>query len=239
MTTLTSTPASTSSVPAPTSTGPALVIALHGTRNPAGLTCAEQLRERVATQLPDVRVGVGWVDVHEETLEQTLPTVGPAVVVPAFLSAGYHVTHDIPAAVERTHGLARATSHVGADLDTALRDRLAEAGPLGDGVILASAGSRHDTANQEIRATARRLSRLLDRPVEVGLFYAKHPRLDEAAIRLREAGATDISVSTHALFPGLYQQRIAALGLPTAEPIGIHEALVAAIVRRYLEALPG
>ena len=231
----TTTPSTTSDATA----GTALVIALHGTRNPAGLDRAEQLRQRVAARLPGVRVGIGWVDVHEETLERTLPAVGRAVVVPAFLSAGYHVTHDIPAAIRRTHGLARATEHVGADLDPALRDRLAEAGPLGDGVVLASAGSNHDEANEETRATAGRLSRLLGRPVEVGFFYARHPSLVEAVARLREAGAGDIAVSTHALFPGLYQQRIAALGLPAAEPIGVHEVLVEAVVRRYLGALSG
>lgn len=216
---------------------PALVIALHGTRDPAGPGCAELLRERVAARLPGVRVGIGWVDVHEETLDRTLPSAGPAVVVPAFLSAGHHVRHDIPAAVARTHGLARVTPRVGPDLDAALRDRLVEAGPLGDGVVLASAGSRHEAANREVRATAGRLSALLGRPVEVGFFYARHPGLTEAVERLREAGAGSISVATHALFPGLHQRRTEALGLPVAAPIGVHEALIGAIVRRYRAAL--
>lgn len=216
---------------------PALVIALHGTRSRTGLEGAGQLRERVAARLPGVRVEIGWVDVHEETLERTLPAVGPAIVVPAFLSPGYHVTHDVPAAVARTHGAARATSHVGPDLDLALLARLVEAGPIGDGVVLASAGSTHERANKETAATARRLSALLDRPVEVGFFYARHPNLTEAVDRLRADGARTMSVATHALFPGLYQERIAALGLPTAEPIGAHEVLVGAIVRRYRQAL--
>ena len=136
-------PATTSSgAPADPSAGadrPALVVVLHGTRSPAGSEDAELLRRRVCDRLPGTRVDVGWVDVHEETLERTLPAAGPAIVVPAFLSAGHHVTHDIPTAIERTHGRARTTSHVGPDLDPALRDRLTELGPLGDGVVLAAA----------------------------------------------------------------------------------------------------
>ena len=191
MTISTAVPDTSSGCGAPNS--PALVIALHGTRDPAGPGCAELLRERVAGSLPGVRVDIGWVDVHEKTLDRTLPSAGPAAVVPAFLSAGHHVRHDIPAAVARTHGLARVTPHVGPDLDAALRDRLVEAGPVGDGVVLASAGSRHEDANREVRATAGRLSALLGRPVEVGFFYARHPGLTEAVERLREAPVTSAS----------------------------------------------
>lgn len=139
------------------------------------------------------------MDVHEETLERTLPAAGPAIVVPVFLSAGHHVTHDIPTAIERTHGRARTTSHVGPDLDPALRDRLTELGPLGDGVVLAPAGSNHERANRETRATAERLSALLGRPVEVGFFHSAHPSPAEALARLRTAGAEDVSVATLSL----------------------------------------
>lgn len=235
-------PATTSSgAPADPSAGadrPALVVVLHGTRSPAGSEDAELLRRRVCDRLPGTRVDVGWVDVHEETLERTLPAAGPAIVVPAFLSAGHHVTHDIPTAIERTHGRARTTSHVDPDLDPALRDRLTELGPLGDGVVLAPAGSNHERANRGTRATAERLSALLGRPVEVSFFHSAHPSPAEALARLRTAGAEDVSVATNVLLPGLSQKRIAALGLPTTRPIGVHEALIEAIVRRHLAALP-
>ena len=216
---------------------PTLVIALHGTRRRSGTEFAEQLRLAVSDALPGVPVALGWVDIHDELLAETVGRLDRAVIVPAFLAAGYHVVHDVSEAVKASRGRAVATSHVGPELADAIADRLRAAGPLGDGVVLAAIGSKRPGATAEVLATAERVARLVGRPVEAGFIYASSPSLDEAAARLRSRGLTDLTVATHALCPGLYQDHIAALGLrAVAEPIGIHPHLVSAIVERYLGA---
>lgn len=213
-----------------------LVIALHGTRRRSGTEFAERLRDTVADALPGVRVELGWVDIHDELLAETVQRFDRSVIVPAFLAAGYHVAHDVTAAVGASGGRAVATPHVGPGLVDAIADRLRAAGPFGDGVVLAAIGSKRPGATAEVYATARQLADRVGLPVEPGFIYACRPTLEEAAAELRGRGFGDLTVATHALGPGLYQDHIAALGLRAADPIGIHPLLVSAIVGRYLDA---
>ncbi|GAB3818592.1 sirohydrochlorin chelatase [Tessaracoccus terricola] len=216
---------------------PTLVIALHGTRKRRGTLFAEALRRAVAARLPGVPVELGWVDIHDELLGETVQKFDSSVIVPAFLAAGYHVAHDVAEAVERSGGRAVATDHVGGELVHAIADRLLAAGPLGDAVVLAAIGSKRLGATAEVLATASRLARIVDRPVQAGFIYASEPSLADAAAQLRAQGHRELSVATHALAPGLYQDHIAALGLPVvADPIGIHRHLLDAITSRYLAA---
>jgi sirohydrochlorin ferrochelatase len=74
---------------------PTLVLVAHGTRDPAGAETTEALADLVREWVPDVRVA--YADVHQPDVTSVLREVdGPAVVVPAFLAAGYHVLIDIP-----------------------------------------------------------------------------------------------------------------------------------------------
>ena len=93
---------------------PDLVLAFHGTEKPAGQQLARRVVLAVAAALPQVKVHLGWADVLTPTLTQTLSAVGPAVVVPCFLASGYHVTSDLPAAVQASGGRARLTPSLGA-----------------------------------------------------------------------------------------------------------------------------
>lgn len=213
-----------------------LVIALHGTRRPDGLVFAARLQEAVRAELPGVNVELGFVDIHEELLATTLQQLDSSVVVPTFLAAGYHVRYDVAEAVRLAGGRAVATTHVGPDLVNAIHDRLLGLGAPGDAVILAAIGSQRKGATAEVHATAARLATLIDRPVMAGFIFASKPSLAEAATRLRTLGHSRLSVATHALLPGLYQQHIGALGLPASDPIGIHPRLVAAITNRYRSA---
>lgn len=213
-----------------------LVIALHGTRRPSGLEFAERLRAEVGAQLPGVRVELGFVDIHDELLATTVQRLDSSVIVPAFLAAGYHVAYDVAEAVKDSDGRAVATDHVGPDLVGVIHERLLANGPVGDAVVLAAIGSKRRGATAEVYATAQRLSALIDRPVQPGFIFATHPTLAEAADMLREEGHSRLSVATHALLPGLYQQHIEALGLPASEPIGLHPRFVSAIIDRYRAA---
>ena len=214
-----------------------LIIALHGTRHAGGRAFAEGLRRAVARRLGDVDVKIGWVDIEPELLPETARRVGPSVIVPAFLAAGYHVAHDVRGAVASSGGSAVATAHVGPDVLAAIEDRLRAAGPVGDAVVLAAIGSSRAGAQDEVNEAARLLSRRLGVPVRAGFIYAAAPSLEEVVGRLRAEGYRDVTAATHALAPGLYQRHIRALGLrAVAEPVGVHPLLVEAIATRYLAA---
>src|SRR5215472_15788323 len=79
-----------------------LILAAHGTRRPDGVAMIADLAAQVSALL-DHRVHVAFVDVLGPTPSEVLSraAVGgrPAVVVPAFLSRGYHVRIDLPAHV--------------------------------------------------------------------------------------------------------------------------------------------
>ena len=76
-----------------------LVVALHGTRLPEGQAACVALVDAVAARLPGVDVRVGWADVLTPTLTDTLREAGECVVVPGFLTTGYHVSYDVPKAI--------------------------------------------------------------------------------------------------------------------------------------------
>ena len=213
-----------------------LILALHGTRRSSGTAFAERLRRAVSVRLPGVDVRLGFVDIHDERLADVVSQVQSSVIVPVFLAAGYHVDHDVALAVEASGGRAVATGHVGPELVAALADRLHQAGGPGEAVVLAAIGSSRPGAQAEVQATARRLSRLIDRPVEPGFIFASEPSPADAVASLRDRGHREITVATHAILPGLYQLHIAELDLPASEPIGLHPRLLDAITSRYLAA---
>lgn len=215
-----------------------LVIALHGTRSRQGTHAAEELRRAVAGRLPDTEVVTGFVDVHDMRLADVVAAREDCVVVPAFLTAGYHVDNDIPAALGNAGGRAVATAHLGGELVGALADRLREAGGPGDAVVLASIGSSRPESNTEVHEVARALQQVIGVPVRVGFMYAATPRVTQALSRLRSEGYLRVSVAVHALAQGRYQEILDGLGADVvAGPIGVHPTLVDLIVSRYREAL--
>ena len=68
-----------------------LLLVAHGTRRPGGVEMIGDLAARVST-LIGRRVQVAFVDVLGPTPSEVLSRAdAPAIVVPAFLSRGYHV----------------------------------------------------------------------------------------------------------------------------------------------------
>ena len=214
-----------------------LVLALHGTRSQAGTLAAEELRKAVAARLPGVEVVIGFVDIHEVLLADVVAARGPSIVVPAFLTAGYHVDHDINLALRAAQGRAVATGHLDGAVVDALVDRVHQAGGPGDAVVLASIGSARPESNREVLHTARRLENRLGVPVRPGFLYASEPKVGQVVNDLRAGGCERITVATHALFPGRYQQILDGLDVVVADPIGIHPVLVDTIVSRYRQAV--
>ena len=56
-----------------------LVLAWHGSRNPAGRELIERIARRVSGRLPGRAVHVAWVDIEPVQLAETLAEVGDCV----------------------------------------------------------------------------------------------------------------------------------------------------------------
>ena len=126
------------------------------------------LAARVGT-LVGRTVQVAFVDVLGPTPSEvlsscaTLPyTARTAIVVPAFLSRGYHVRTDLPAHVVASgHPSVTVTPALGPSRDIAgiLADQLVnQVGSPGDSVVLAAAGTSDRRARADLRTAARQLS---------------------------------------------------------------------------------
>lgn len=224
-----------------------LVLAWHGTRNPSGRATIEAIAGRVATLLPGVGVHLAWVDAEAagptqrgRSLSEVLDAVGPCVVVPCFLAAGHHVTHDVPRAAEGSpHGV-EVTAHLGGSLTGALRDRADEAGGPGDAVVLAVVGSRRDEARTEVDALAGSLSAHWGVPVGVANLFGT-PSVADAVACAHAGGARDVLVLPATLAPGLGTDRLAGMAAPAASgrgvrvarPLGEHPDVAATIAARH------
>ncbi|HET7723340.1 MAG TPA: CbiX/SirB N-terminal domain-containing protein, partial [Propionibacteriaceae bacterium] len=134
-----------------------LVLAVHGTRSQEGQEVSAALRDAVAARLDGVTVQLGWADVLEPPLVRTLEEAGDCVLVPVFMTVGYHVAYDLPKAVRESGGRAVVTPHVGDAILDAVADRLAEVDPEPQAVVLAAAGSLRPGSVAEVGAAAGRL----------------------------------------------------------------------------------
>jgi sirohydrochlorin ferrochelatase len=140
-----------------------VVVAAHGTRDPAGVAVAHQLVDAIRAQLPGRPVVLAFVDVLGPGVRDVVAGVpGPVTVVPTFLSSGYHVRVDVPREVTAT---GRNDVTISAALGphpllvTAMWERLRAAGwRRGDAVVLAAAGSSDRRAVADVRAAAGQLS---------------------------------------------------------------------------------
>lgn len=223
-------------------TAPLLLVA-HGSRDEAAHACVGAIADAVRVALPGVPVRVGYVDVRAPTVADAAAGLPGAVVVPAFLAAGYHVRTDLPAQLadcgadpERF----RATPAIGPDplLARAARERLTDAGwRRGDAVVLAAAGSSDAAALAEVRTAGRMLAAEVGRRVRVGFVAAGTPKVDAVVAGLRAAGERRVAVASWLLAPGVFHTRLGAAGADVvAAPLGAHPDVVATIVARYRTA---
>ncbi|MFP5416242.1 MAG: sirohydrochlorin chelatase [Actinomycetes bacterium] len=214
-----------------------LVLAWHGTRNPEGRALIERTTRRVAEALPGVAVHIAWVDVEEHLLPATLAEVGSCVVVPCFLAAGYHVTQDVPEAVASVPYDVRVAPHLGGAFTGVLLQRVAEAGGPGDAIVLAAVGSLRETAQAEVAEVAERLTRELGVGVRIANLFGE-PSVASLVTQARADGCRDVLVLPYTLAPGLWGDRIGALGVRVACPLGDHPEVTAAIAVRYRMIAP-
>lgn len=220
---------------------PALILAVHGTRDPHGTAVAHSLALRVheITRRP---THLAFADVLTPTVgDVAAATPGPLVVVPAFLAAGYHVRTDIP------HQLARAgradavlTPALGghpALVETAHRRLLTAGYHDGDAVVMACAGTSDARARTQLRQGAHALAERLDTPVATGYIATGEPTVADQVARLRAGGHRRIAVATWLLAPGLFHDRLARVGADVvAAPLCPDPGIAHAVAERYHRA---
>ncbi|MDT5015956.1 MAG: hypothetical protein QOD39_2116 [Mycobacterium sp.] len=199
------------------------------------------LAQRVSAMLGS-RVHVAFVDVLGPTPSEVLLDLhGPAVVVPAFLSRGYHVKTDIPFHVAASeHPDVTITDALGPSpqLARVLADRLIESGwRHADSVVLAAAGTSDPSARHDLHTMAAWVSAITGSRVELAFAATGEPRVHDAVAALREGGARRVVVASYLLSDGLFQDRLRASGADVVtEPLGVHGGLVRLIASRFRRA---
>ncbi|WP_066917449.1 sirohydrochlorin chelatase [Mycobacterium interjectum] len=224
-----------------------LILAAHGTRRPGGVAMIGDLAARVSALL-DRRVQVAFVDVlgpsPSEVLSQAAAAGRPAVVVPAFLSRGYHVRTDLPAHVAASgHPRVTLAPALGPSGEIAriVADQLTKSGwRLGDSVILAAAGTTDGRARADLHVTATTLSAMVGARVRLGFAATGDPSVDHAVAAARRGGARRVVVASYLLADGLFQQRLLASGADVvSQPLGTHPGLARLVANRFRRAVPG
>jgi sirohydrochlorin ferrochelatase len=217
------------------------VLVAHGTRKASGVALVGDLAQRVSAML-NAEVRVAFVDVLGPTPTEVLRDVeGPAVLVPAFLSRGYHVNADIPAHVAACgHRDVTVTEALGPSpqLARVLADRLIESGwRHDDSVVLAAAGTSEKAARSDLHKMAAWVSALTSSRVELAFAATGEPRVADAVAALRERGARRVVVASYLLSDGLFQDRLRVSGADVVtEPLGTHDGLVRLIASRFRRA---
>lgn len=218
-----------------------LMLVAHGTRKQRGVSMIGDLAHKVSSTLGE-RVHVSFVDVLGPTPSEVLASLGgPAVVVPAFLSRGYHVSSDIPthvAASGRTDVTVTETLGPGPQLVRVLADRLIESGwRHDDSVILAAAGTSDPSAQRDLHMMATWLSATTGSRVELAFAATGTPGIADAVATLRRRGARRVVVASYLLSEGLFQDRLRCSGADVVtEPLGLHPGLVRLIANRFRRA---
>jgi sirohydrochlorin ferrochelatase len=187
-------------------------------------------------------VHVSFVDVLGPTPSEVLTQMDePTIVVPAFLSRGYHVTSDIPTHVDASgHPDVTVTEALGPgpQLVRVLADRLMESGwRHDDSVVLAAAGTSDPGAQRDLHMMATGLSAITGSRVELAFAATGTPRVHDAVESLRRRGAHRVVVASYLLSDGLFQDRLRVSGADVVtEPLGTHPGLVRLIANRFSRA---
>jgi sirohydrochlorin ferrochelatase len=218
------------------------LLVAHGTRKASGVAMIGELAERVGVLLGQP-VHVAFVDVVGPSPSEVLRTLDhcPAVLVPAFLSSGYHVRQDIPEHVAASgHTDVTVTPALGPcpHMVRVMSDRLVEAGwRPGDSVVMAAAGTSDQRAQRDLRVTATLLSAAIGTRVELAYAATGEPRVADAVAAVRERGARRVVVASYLLADGLFQDRLRAAGADVVtEPLGLHPGTVRLIASRFRRA---
>lgn len=220
------------------------LLVAHGTRKPQGVAMIGDIAAKASAALGHP-VRVAFVDVVGPTPAEvlSLPAVrsAPVVLVPAFLSRGYHVRTDIPEHITASgHDAVTVAPALGPcpQMVRVVTDRLLESGwRPGDSVVLAAAGTPDRLAQRDLRVTATLLSATIGARVELAYAATGEPRVADAVAGLRARGARRVVVASYLLADGLFQDRLLASGADVVTaPLGSHPATIRVIANRFPRA---
>jgi sirohydrochlorin ferrochelatase len=223
-----------------------LILAAHGTRRPGGVAMIGDLAAQVSTLLGRT-VQVAFVDVlgptPSEVLSRAAASGRAAIVVPAFLSRGYHVRTDLPAHVAaggHPNVIVTPALGPGGEIGRIVGDQLVKSGwRPGDSVILAAAGTSDRRARADLHTTATLLSALAGSRVRLGFAAIGNAHVDEVVAGARRDGAGRVVVASYLLADGLFQQRLRASSADlVSQPLGTHPGLARLIANRFRRAVP-
>jgi len=246
-------------------TPPPLVLAAHGTRDPAGVAGFQALAARVADLAGQdgIEVAGGFIELSAPPLRDAVTALaggsGPIVAVPLMLVAAGHAKGDIPAALAREqarHPGVRFTYARTLGPHPALIELLdarvaAVAGDAPPAVLVVGRGSTDPDANADVVKTARLLWEGRDYPLaETAFVSLARPDVTEGLERCRRLGARQVVVARYFLFPGVLPDRVAEqaaqyaaahpeLDVAVAGVLGDCDELAALVLERYREALSG
>ncbi|BBY06695.1 sirohydrochlorin chelatase [Mycobacterium noviomagense] len=221
-----------------------LLLVAHGTRRPSGVAMIGDIADHVS-RLLDRRVHAAFVDVlgptPTEVLSSMAPVDEPVIVVPAFLSRGYHVRIDLPAHVAASghpHVVVAPTLGPSPHIVRLLGEQLLKAGwHQGDSVILAAAGTSDATARSDLHTTATLLSALTGSRVELAIAAIGAPSVADAVAKARRRSSRPVVVGSYLLADGLFAQQLRNCGADiVTDPLGNHPRLVRLIASRFQRA---
>lgn len=212
-----------------------LVTVAHGTRTSAGNLVAAELTAAAGARL-GVDATTSYVELCAPLFADVVAAVDvPTVVVPLLLSTGYHLRHDLPAAVAAAPraGLVRLGRALGPDplLAAAQVDRLRAAGATpGQPVVLVAAGSSDPLATADLEGAATLLAHAWGAPVRLATLSGLGSR-PEHVVRAGDA------VSPYLLATGHFHRKarhdaLAAGASVVADVLGPHPLLVDLVCRR-------
>ena len=234
-----------------------LLLAVHGSRDPASAVITERIAAGVAALL-GVDVHVGYVDNSSPSLAESFAALATAgvtdlVVVPMLLIAASHSKGDVPGSIQAAR-LAHPSLRIAYGrplwpdprIIDVIDERLREAGSgAGDAVVIASAGALDPDANAELCKVARLLweGRSYDEVVPA-YASATAPTPAQAVQRLLVVGATRVAVVPFFLSPGNFQVAVdeaarAAGATVITEVLGDHPLVLSVIADRFREAIAG
>jgi sirohydrochlorin ferrochelatase len=221
-----------------------LIMVAHGTRRPEGVAMVGDIATQVSVLL-DQPVHTAFVDVLGPTPSEVLSSSAvahrPAIVVPAFLSRGYHVRADLPAHVAASGHpdvtIARALGPSPNVVSIVVQQLCKSGWRHGDSVILAAVGTSDPTARGDLRNTARMLSALTGSRVGLAFAATGEPSVPAAVAKAHTGSRSRVVVASYLLADGLFQERLRNCGADiVSEPLGTHPGLVRLIANRFRRA---
>ena len=218
----------------------ALLAVAHGSPDPRAEPVLEALVARVRAERPGLiarLAHLGHTDPDVPTAARSLVAGGARriVVVPLLLTAAYHASTDLPAALDELRAERPDVEFAQAPvlgphalLFALVRRRLAEAGadPAAS-VVLGAVGTSDPAANAELADVAASMGATIG-------FAAGEPAVGRVVDELRDRTGGQVVIASYVLAPGTLPDRFAATRADlVTRPLGAEPEIVGIVLERF------